>query len=145
MPLHTKAPCTMKERKNLKLSFFCLPPSPSLFICQHIYMNNIYFGVMPGLCSTDTEILWLKHFWLSWEHSACLKANAFNYWFCLFGNSLRFRFWMRSYEISHLIQFIIAVCSQVKSVELMDKRRILNETPWGLKYLSFNVHEISVS
>lgn len=100
---------------------------------------------MPGLCSTDTEILWLKHFWLSWEHSTCLKENAFNYWFCLFGSSLKFRFWMRSYEISHSIQFIIAVRSQVKSVELMDNRSILNETPWGLKYLSFNVHEISLS
>lgn len=52
---------------------------------------------------------------------------------------------MRSYEISHLIQLIIAVHSQVKSVELTGKSGILNEAPWGLRYLLFSVHEISLS
>lgn len=105
----------------------------------------MYFGVMPSLCSTDTEILWVNHFWLSWECSGCLKEKAFNYPSRRFGSSLRFRFWLRGYEISRLIQFIIAVHSQVKSVELTGKSKILNEAPWGLKYLLLNVHEISLS
>lgn len=144
--LHTKVPCAMEE-KDLKALGFCglFFFSPFPFKFKHIYINETYFGVMPSLYSIDTEILWVKHFWLSWEHSDCLKEKAFNYWFCLFGSSLRFRIWTKSYEISHLIQFIIAVRSQMKSVELTGKSRILNEAPWGLKYLLFNVHEISLS
>lgn len=52
---------------------------------------------------------------------------------------------MRSYECSHLIQFIIAVHSPMKSVELTGKRGIFNEAPWGLKYLLFTLHEICLS
>lgn len=50
--------------------FFSFP-----FKFKNIYLNEMYFGIMPSLSSIDIEI-WVKHFWLSWEHSGCLKGEG---------------------------------------------------------------------